>query len=212
MTRTVIFGANGSTGREAVRACLARGHAVVAAVRRPETMDGVEGVEVRKIDLGDRGSLVAAIDGADAVLGTLGHGGIADASKPTALYSDSARALRAAMRETACRRILVLSSGGVVQDDAAPWFYTKLLRKQLINTYCDMARMETVLEESEDLEWTCVRLTYLLEGESKPYLVEDGKIGRGNFRIHFVDAGGFLAREVDERRWVRRHPVLGYES
>ena len=212
MTRTVIVGANGQTGREAVAACLARGHTVVAAVRRPETMDGVEDVEVRKIGLGDPRSLVAAIDGADAVVSTLGHGGIGDASRPTTLYGDSARALRAAMRETATRRLLVLSSAGVVQDDAAPWFYTKLLRKQLINTYCDMARMETILEESEDLEWTSVRLTYLLEGESKPYLVEDERIGRGNFRIHFVDAGGFLAREIDERHWVRRHPVLGYEG
>ena len=207
--RVVVFGANGSTGREVVRAAQARGLDVVAAVRRPETMDGA-GVEVAPIDLGDHASLVRAIRGADAVVSCLGHGSLKASAKPTTLYSDSARAYRAAMREAGCSRILVLSSGGVVQDDAAPWFYTKLLRRYLINTYVDMARMETILEESDGIEATAVRLTYLLDGESKPFLVEDERLGRGSFKIHFVDAGRFVADELVERAWVGKRPVLGY--
>ena len=210
--RVVVFGANGSTGREVVRFAKAAGHEVVAAVRRPETMAGETGIEVAQIDLSDHASLVQAIRGADAVVSCLGHGSVSASAKPTTLYSDSARAYRAAMREAGCSRILVLSSGGVVQDDAAPWFYTKLLRRYLLNTYVDMARMETILEESEDLEWTSVRLTYLLKGESKDFLAEEGRLGRGTFKIHFVDAGRFVVDELSARRWVNGHPVLGYPS
>ena len=114
------------------------------------------------------------------------------------------------MCEAGVGRIIVLSSGGVEHDAAAPWFYRALLRKQLINTYLDMARMETILEESEDIEWTAVRLTYLLSGDSREYLVADRTLGRGDFRIHFVDAAAFIAEEIDERRWIGKHPVIGY--
>jgi putative NADH-flavin reductase len=210
MSKVVVFGANGSTGLEVIRACQALGHDVVAAVRRPEAMSDVS-VQTVNVDLARHETLVAAIDGADLVVSCLGHGGLKASAQPTTLYSDSTRAYRAAMREANVRRIIVLSSGGTVQDDAAPRFYTKLLRRYLINTYLDMARMETILEESMDLEWTVVRLTYLLKGPSKPVLAGEGRIGRGNFKIHFVDAGQFIAREIAERNWTNKHVVIGYE-
>ena len=87
--KTVVFGANGSTGSEIVRVAKAASHQVVATVRRPESMAGVEGVEVAKIDLMDSASLVEAIAGCDAVVMAIGHGGAIAASKPTTLYSDS---------------------------------------------------------------------------------------------------------------------------
>ncbi|MEM8799505.1 MAG: NAD(P)H-binding protein, partial [Pseudomonadota bacterium] len=143
--RIIVFGANGSTGQEIVRQSLAAGHSVVGAVRRPETLSQFQGIEVRKIDLSDQTSIEAAISGADAVVSALGHGGLKASARFTTLYSDSTRRFRAAMRATGVKRLIVLSSGGVVEDAAAPGFYTKLLRRYLINTYVDMARMETIL-------------------------------------------------------------------
>lgn len=208
--RVVVFGANGATGQEIVKQALAAGHNVVGAVRRPETLKHIEGVEIARINLADQETLEAAMQDADAVISALGHGGLKTSAKFTTLYSDSSRAFRAAMRAAGVKRILVLSSGGVVEDGAAPGFYTKLLRRYLINTYTDMARMETILEESSDLEWTSVRLTYLRKGPSKPFLVEEGKLGRGSFQIHITDAARFIVEELTERNWINAHPVLGY--
>ena len=209
--RVVIFGANGSTGQEIAKEAMAAGHEVIGAVRRPETLENMNGIAVRKIDMEDHVSLESAIDGADVVISALGHGSVKAASKFTSLYSDAVKALRKAMRAKGVKRIMVLSSGGTVEDAKAPWFYTKLLRRYLLNTYTDMARMETVLEESGDLEWTSVRLTYLRKGPSKPFIVEDGRIGRGSFQIHFVDAARFIVEELTKREWINAHPVLGYE-
>lgn len=209
--RVVIFGANGSTGQEIAKQAIDAGHEVIGAVRRPETLKHIDGIIVRKIDMRDQASLEVAVDGADVVISALGHGSVKAASKSTSLYSDAVKALRKAMREKGVNRIIVLSSGGTVEDAKAPWFYTKLLRRYLLNTYTDMARMETVLEESDDLEWTSVRLTYLRKGPSKPFIVADGRIGRGNFQIHFVDAARFIVEELEHRQWINRHPVLGYE-
>ncbi|MGL5011545.1 MAG: hypothetical protein ACRC6I_16830 [Paracoccaceae bacterium] len=98
-----------------------------------------------------------------------------------------------------------------MQNDAAPCFCTKLLHRYLTNTYLDTARMETILEESPDLDWTVVHLTYLLKGAGKPVLVRDGKLGGNTFKTHFVDAGGFIADEIEKREWIRKLPVLGYK-
>jgi NAD(P)H-binding len=107
-------------------------------------------------------------------------------------------------------RIIVLSSGGVVEDLKAPGFYRALIRPYLINTYTDMCRMETILEETPDLEWTCVMLTYLLKGKRKEYIAKEGMIGTGNFKIHYVDAAKFIVQELAARKWINMHPVLGY--
>lgn len=208
--RIVVFGANGTTGQMIVGQALSAGHEVVGAVRRPESLNGISGVEIAKIDLAVPETLENAIRGTDVVISALGHGGVKAASRFTTLYSDSVRAIRAAMRKTKVKRIMVLSSGGVVEDTAAPWFYTKLLRRYLINTYIDMARMESLLEESGDLEWTSIRLTYLLNGKSKPFDVREGRIGGGNFQIHYVDAAMFVVQELTKREWINAHPVLGY--
>ena len=210
--KIVVIGANGNTGQEIVRQALRAGHEVVGAVRRPETLSHLEGVQVAKIDLADHASLVAAMQGADAVVSALGHGGLKASAQFTTLYSDATRAIRAAMRETGIARILVLSSGGTVDNDAAPSFYTKLIRRYLINTYLDMARMETILEESPDLDWTSVRLTFLRPGPSKPFLVEEGTLSRGTFQIHFADAARFVVEELEANRWVKARPVLGYDK
>lgn len=209
MTRVTVFGANGATGREIVQACVRAGHEVVAAVRRPETMAGVDGVTLRRFDLSDHALLVEAMRGSDVVVSCLGHGSLSASKKFTDLYSSSTRAYLQAMAAATVRRIITLSSGGTVEDAAAPWFYTRLLRRYLLNTYVDMARMETMLECS-DTEWTAVRLTYLKKGPSKPFLVREGRLGGGSFQIHYVDAGKFVADEITERRWVRKFPVLGY--
>lgn len=205
-----VFGANGTTGQEIVKALLARDHTVVCAVRRPETIIPGEGIEVRQVDLSSPPTVSAAIAGSSAVISALGSGGLKAARKKTTLYMDSARAIRAAMREQGVKRVIVLSSGGVEEEDAAPTIYNSFVRRYLMNTYIDMARMETIFEESEDLEWTCLRVTYLQNGGSKEYLVEDRELGRGNFKINYVDVAKFCAIEVEEGKWIRKMPVIGY--
>lgn len=210
--RIVVIGANGATGQEIVTQALAAGHTVVGAVRRPETLAHIKGVEVARIDLSNPDTLTAAMQGADAVISALGHGGLGASMKFTTLYSDATRNIRKAMRQTGVRRIMVLSSGGTVDNPKAPGFYTKLLRRLLINTYTDMARMETILEESDDLDWTIVRLTYLLKGPPKPFLAEEGMLSRGNFKIHTTDAARFIVAELTARNWIKARPVLGYDK
>ncbi|PXF40352.1 hypothetical protein BWQ96_09930 [Gracilariopsis chorda] len=205
-----VFGANGQTGHEIVKQLLQRGHTMTAAVRRPSTVQPLDGVTVCKIDLSDQPSVLATVQGSDAVISALGSGALRSARKKTSLYSDSARAIRAAMRQLDVKKLIVLSSSGVDEEENAPFFYNCIIRRFLMNTYIDMARMETILSESDDLEWTSVRLSYLVECGSKPYKVYDTSIDSSTFRIGFKDAANFVANEVKERKCMRKMATIAY--
>jgi len=78
--RLAILGATGRTGTEVVRQALERGHHVVALARAPERVQRTAAfaehprLTLARADVLVPGSLSAAVDGSDALLGTLGTG------------------------------------------------------------------------------------------------------------------------------------------
>lgn len=104
MSRVVVFGANGRTGRVIVEEALRAGYGVTAAVRTPEkfspvTVDGPGALAVVRADVRDPASVRAAIAGHDAVISAIGPPG----RLARGLYSDGARALVRAMEHTGPR-------------------------------------------------------------------------------------------------------------
>lgn len=208
--KVVVFGATGNTGAEVVTACVSAGYQVVAAVRRPEAVTARAGVSVAQIDLSDSSSVEAAMEGCDVVVSGLGLGGLGAARECATFYSDGVRTLRTAMRATGVKRIIVMSSSGVQEEAGAPWYYNLLLRRYVMNTYIDMARMETILEESGDLQFTCVRLPYLVrEGQGK-LIVGDRTVGSAQFKLSYKDAALFIVDEIAAGKWIGCHPVPSY--
>lgn len=214
MAKLCIFGANGQTGQEIIKAGLTAGHEIVGAVRRANSLDAYKDrIDIREYDFGNDDSVAAAMRDCDVALSAIGSGGYSDAAKETSLYSTAARALIRAARTTDTDRLVIISSAGVDYDQKAPWYYRFFFRPYLMNSYMDMMRMETILEESaKDLRWTIVRPTYLLDGEHKTYDVRDRKIGAGNFKIFRVDVADFMVDEATANNWVRKHPTLGYRK
>ncbi len=209
--KIAVIGTTGASGKAIADQVIRRGWTAIAVARRPEAIEIEDPrCEKRKIDFSDPGSVEKALRGADVVVSALGQGGLSASAQPTTLYSDSVRALIQAMKQLQIKRLLVLSSGGTDFDEKSPWFYRALLRPYLINNYLDMIKMETILEESRDLEWTVVRPTYLLDGPPRRYLVKDRRMGGGSFKIHRVDVADFVVREIEEKAWVRGYPTLGY--
>jgi putative NADH-flavin reductase len=212
MKVVAVIGANGDSGRHIVTALVERGHHVLAVVRRPETVTATESVQVRRLDNIYSADIVQeAIQGADAVVSALGSGKLVTAARPTTLYSQGTRAIRQAMRQLGIQRLMVLSSGGVEYDPNYHWFYNRVLRRYLMNTYLDMALMDGALEEVTDLEWTSVRLPYICKGPSRPYIVKDRHHGPDVVNeLHFCDVGDMVAKEIDERKWTRKFAAPGY--
>ncbi|MEW2614694.1 NAD(P)H-binding protein [Streptomyces sp. NPDC047880] len=100
----VVTGATGNVGRSLVQALAGAGEKVTATSRGVSDADVPEGVQARRADLTDAGSLRPVLDGADALF--LQNGG-ADAH-----LLDPGQILDAA-RAGGVRRVVLLSSQGV---------------------------------------------------------------------------------------------------
>lgn len=153
-----LIGVTGGTGKALLAQALARGHEVTALARRPEVIVSAPHLNVVKGDATDRETVVRYLRGHDAVLSALGPGGRSLA--PTTLYSESARIILEAMRETGVKRLIGVTSGGVV-DGGEPFWY-RLIKPRFKHVYGDMKLMESAVMGS-DADWTLVRPAYLTD-------------------------------------------------
>jgi uncharacterized protein YbjT (DUF2867 family) len=189
----VIFGANGQTGRLLTRRVLDAGHAAVAVTRRPEEFPITDpNLTVAGADVRDGSALVDVVDGADAVLSTLG---VPFSLRPIDTYSVGIRNIVAAMDKTEVRRLVVVSSTGAYPY---PGRVDTPLSLRLIEpvitrtigktTYDDQRRTETIVRDS-GLDWTIVRPSGLFDlPEPTNYITgEVDPVGGYTARIDLAD-------------------------
>lgn len=165
--RIVIFGANGATGRLLTRRALDAGHTVVAVTRHPGQFP-ITGtaLTVAEADVRDAAAVTAVIDGADAVLSTLG---VTFTMDPVDTYSVGVGNIVAAMRATGVDRLAVVSSTAIADYPGrtdTPFalrvvqpVISRIFGKTL---YADMRRMEGIVAGS-GLNWTIVRPSGLFD-------------------------------------------------
>ncbi|HET6735717.1 NAD(P)-dependent oxidoreductase [Mycobacterium sp.] len=191
--RIVIFGANGQTGRLLTRRVLDAGHTAVAVTRNP---DGFPFADARLVvggaDVRDASSLVSVVDGADAVLSTLG---VPFSVRAIDTYSAGIRNVVAAMRKTAVRRLVVVSSTGAYHypNRVDTPFALRIVEPVITRTigkttYDDQRRMETIVRDS-GVDWTIVRPSGLFDlPEPTNYVAgEVDPIGGFTARIDLAD-------------------------
>jgi uncharacterized protein YbjT (DUF2867 family) len=186
--RIVIFGANGQTGRLLTRRVLDGGHTAVAVTRNPEGFPFADPqLEVAGADVRDAPSVVDVVDGADAVLSTLG---VPFSMRPIDTYSAGIRNVVAAMQKTSVQRLVVVSSTGAyhypnrVDTPFALRIVEPIITRTIgKSTYDDQRRMEAIVRDS-GLDWTIVRPSGLFDlAEATNYVAGE------------VDpVGGFTAR------------------
>ena len=184
----VVLGATGRTGRLVVEQALAAGHIVTALVRSPEKFaSGSSNLRVVKGQATDTSAVAQAMEGADAVISTLG-------GKPPVI-SDSTGAIVAAAQRTGVNRVVVLSTFAAERDrlDAATRLLTGIGMGAMLK---DKSAGEEKLRRS-DLDWTIVYASMLSDDAASGSVVvlPDGakrglsqKISRADLAAWMVEA------------------------
>ncbi|MEJ3654282.1 NAD(P)H-binding protein [Actinomycetes bacterium KLBMP 9759] len=198
--KIVVLGPTGGTGEQVVRQAVAAGHDVTAVARRPEAVTE-PGVDVRRGDVLDPGSLRGAFDGADAVVSALGSGA---GRAPTELYSRGIRNTRGAMADVGVRRLVVLSAVPASRP-AEKTFLERRLVHPLLHLlfgggYDDMRRMEADLRAADDVDWTVIRPPRLLDRPATGTYRSsvDGPL-RGATSIRRADLAAAVLAAVEDR-------------
>ena len=204
--KITVFGANCPTGRLLSRLALDDGHDVVAFTRHPDAFPiDHPRLEVAAGDAHDAGAVAAAIDGADAVLSTLG---VPFAKSPITVYSDGVTNILAGMHATGVKRLAVVSSSAVSPhpEPLGGFVFEKILQPYIVNKvgrtlYDDMRRMEALVAGS-DVAWTIVRPSGLFGAPAvSEYRVEVDHI-RHRFTSR-IDLADCLLRQALDDTFVR---------
>lgn len=212
MATILIVGASRGTGLETVRKALAAGHRVRALARSAANIP-IEDANLEKItgDATDRTALLNAVDGVDAVIVTLGvPPSLSAAVSGTKLFSTATRALVDAMKEKGVSRLIAITGigagesrghGGPLYD----WIAFPLLLKRV---YDDKDVQEQIIRQS-GLDWTIVRPGLLTNGPAtgRYRALLDPSQWRAD-QISRADVADFLVKEVTERKFVHKAPVL----
>jgi len=201
--KIAILGASGKTGTALIEQALVSGHEVIGIARTPEKIASNDArVTKRKGDAYDEQSVIAALEGADAVITTVGKTDLKD--KRINLSTAAHRAVVAGMRKHGIRPLLVISSIGAAQGVKRKGIvrnvYLFLRRKY----YGDMYQMEKEIMSS-GLDVTALRAPILVdEPVNGKYRVIENEDYLERLQISRTDLAKFLIGELENRRWNNR--------
>jgi len=108
MSKIAVVGATGPTGQLVVTEALARGHEVIAYVRRPEALEARSGLTVMAGELNQSDRFAKALQGCDVVISTLGSRSFTE----RAFMQVHLPMVTSAMREANVTRLVLMSAMG----------------------------------------------------------------------------------------------------
>lgn len=205
-----VFGAKGETGIEIVTQATARGHTVRAVEPDwSEASDLPEGAEAITADIMSD-DLTAMIEDADAVISAIG---LTLSPKtmvaPPPLYTEGAVKLIDAMRQTACRRLIVVSATFVETLDRGPHWFRAAAGLALERTFTQMSEMERILRAAGDIDFTACRPGWLMNGDlTEDYIVTPDVIPPDLIRTRHADLAHFMLHCAETGEWSRATPAI----
>jgi putative NADH-flavin reductase len=207
-----IFGSTGGTGQRLIAQALAAGHQVTAVARRPEAVTvRHDRLSVVRADVLEPGSLPPAVAAADAVVSALGIGYRRHA---TVVYSAGTANILAAMAGAGVRRVVCVSTSGLVIPAGGPLLHRLLLRHVLHRLLCkpyeDMSRMEGLVRRSA-ADWTIVRAARLTNGSpTGRFRTATGAALPGAWSISRSDLASYLLDRVTDPSCHRSTLEIAY--
>jgi Putative NADH-flavin reductase len=206
----IVFGASGRLGRKILEDALTAGHRVRAFVRTPSsfTMQHPH-LTLFQGDSMNAESVYKALAEQQAVISALGPVRPLEAG----MLETSAKNIVAAMKERNIYRLVSTSGAGVWQPQDQPklpdYFMAILLHIFAREVERDSFANVDVIKAS-DLDWTVVRF---------PRLTDSPRTGRyrvgyihkeSSIRFSRADAAEFILKELTDKKWVRKAPLVSY--
>ena len=211
--KIVVFGASGRMGIKVVEQALEAGHIVTAFLRTPSKIAIQHpNLTLFQGDVMDAAAVENAIAGQEVVLSILGP------TRPpepgmNSMLETAAKNIVAAMQKHGIRRIISTTGAGVPQPEDQPKAADRLVSAMLNilqkNFVLDASANVKVIQASA-LDWTIVRFPRVTDGaRTGKYRV--AYIGKDSgTQISRADGADFVLRELTEKKWVKKAPVVSY--
>jgi putative NADH-flavin reductase len=211
MATILVIGASRGIGLETVKAALAAGHDVRAFARSAQGIP-VTHAKLTKIsgDALKRDNVAAAVQGADAVVQSLGASSLANLFFGTTLFSEATRILVDAMHAAGVRRLMMVTGAGAGNSRGRITFLYDYLMFPLLlrRVYDDKDIAEDIVMKS-GLDWTIVRPGLLTNGPAAGHykILTEMRDWRGG-AISRADVADFLIKHLDDKTLFGTTPLL----
>jgi putative NADH-flavin reductase len=207
VSRVLIIGATGGTGRQLVTQALDRGYVVTALVRDRSRLR-IEHPQLKVIqgDVLDASAVGAAVRDQEAVLSALGHKRF---FQPTRILSQGTATILRAMEAHGANRFVCETSLGIGDSVGRMGAYYSLFVVPVILPfyYWDKTRQERVIEASR-VEWVIVRPGALTSKERRGQYRHGAHIGSffWTVQISRADAASFMLDQLESNAYLRQAP------
>ncbi|MCG6191149.1 NAD(P)-dependent oxidoreductase [Maribellus maritimus] len=212
-----LLGATGSTGYEVLKRLVQDNHTVKVLVRNraklnlAEVQQSVKGkVVLIEGSILESDKLKEHFKDSDLVISALGTGTNNDY---TEIYSQGGRNILSAMRANQIRKLITITSGLIDMSDPSTdnFFLNRIIRPNFNKVYYDQTRWETILDETKDIDWICVRPPYLTnKGFTGKYRVQHKHCPKGGRKISRADLADFIIKQMNSSEYIHKKPVIAY--
>jgi len=200
-----IIGASAGLGLETVKRGLDRNHSITTLSRTGIEIEENRSLNVIIGDATNKADLLNSIQGADALIVTLGTG---KNMKATTLFSDFAKGIIEIHRENkiAVPIIFVTGFGAGESKNYVSWLVRMFLKYMLKDVYSDKTKMEEIITHS-DLNWTVVRPGRLLDKPLTEKYRTENKLFKGiNIGgINRADVADFLIKQAERQTELKKY-------
>ena len=209
MTHVLVIGASKGIGLETTQQALEAGHCVRAFARSADGIN-LSSPKLQKVrgDALNSKDVDAALEGANVVIQTLGVG-LGDLFRRVHLFSDATRVLIASMAAQHITRMICVTGFGA-GDSRSSISCLQRVPFQLVfgRAYADKSVQERLIKQSS-LDWTIARPGILTGGAwTGRYKILEAASEWRNGIISRADVADFLVRQIEDRSYVRKAPVL----
>ena len=200
-----IIGASAGVGLETVKRGLDRNHSITTLSRTGIEIEENRSINVIIGDATNKADVLNSIQGADALIVTLGTG---KNMKATTLFSDFAKLIVEIHSENkiAVPIIFVTGFGAGESRNYVSWLVRMFLKYMLKDIYADKTKMEEIITHS-DLKWTVVRPGRLLDKPLTEKYRTENKLFKGISigGINRADVADFLIKQAEKQTELKKY-------
>lgn len=210
--KIAVVGAGGLTGRHIVAQALDAGYLVNGLTRTPEKYTYQhDHLFLDTVNIFNLEKLTDGLSGCDAIICVFGLGSMKQAKKSTMIYSKGILHVIDAMKTQGIKRLITLSSRNVVNDPTEPFFHKYLVKPFFKEIYQDMKKMEHILANENELDWTVIRLPKVVKGEKgEPYRTAVELMPAKGKQIARPDLADFVIKQIHDKEFIQKIATISY--
>jgi putative NADH-flavin reductase len=209
--KITILGSTGFVGKVLIKKAIAAGYQVKTLARNPEKLEEIKDkIEIVEGSVFESSSVEAAIEGAKAVLSTVGPPQTGKLFDPHQFEKAMQEIVRI-MDKNGIKRYIHIGGAGHSGGDEDVWNFKRKFLRLFLNLFGKQILIAKHLEwevlKSSDLDWTLVRPPRITNETNSGSISVDEKNLR-SLKVSVDDLTDFILKQISSKEWIRKAPLI----